>query len=302
MKKTAGEGADWDGALAYLSGLRERLAADLAAEDGGAFAEDEWQSPLGKGRGLRMENSAVFERAGINFSSIAGNNLPPAATARRPELAGKNYRAAGVSLVAHPQNPFCPTAHLNVRVFFAGDAWWFGGGMDLTPHYPFADDCRHFHRECKTALDQCDPSLYPAFKRRCDDYFFIKHRNEMRGIGGVFFDDFDGEGQWQKAFAVARAVGDSFAAAYLPIVGRRKSAPFGKKEKAWQRHRRGRYVEFNLIHDRGTLFGLQSGGRADAILMSLPPSVCWGFESSLAEEFGEKEFALADFLRPQEWV
>ncbi|MGI9307602.1 MAG: oxygen-dependent coproporphyrinogen oxidase, partial [Gammaproteobacteria bacterium] len=238
----------------YLSALQTRLGGALAAADGGAFAEDAWESALGRGRGLRLEDGAVFERAGINFSDISGASLPPAATARRPEIAGQKYCAAGVSLVAHPRNPYCPAAHLNVRAFAAGDSWWFGGGMDLTPHYGFAEDCRHFHAACKTALDACDASLYPKFKKQCDEYFYLKHRDEMRGIGGVFFDDFRGR-DFADAFAVARAVGDAFAGAYIPLVQKRKDTPYGERETMWQQLRRGRYVEFNLVYDRGTLFG-----------------------------------------------
>ncbi len=281
----------------YLQTLQNTLAAALAAADGGVFTEHHWQGTLGGGRGLRLENGAVFERAGVNFSSIGSDKLPPAATVRRPHLAGKPYRAVGVSLVAHPQNPHCPTVHINTRFFMAEDVWWFGGGMDLTPHYAYEEDCRHFHGVCKTALDKCDMSLYPLFKRQCDEYFFIKHRDEMRGIGGTFFDDFN-NGDFADSFAVLRAVGDSFCEAYIPIVARRAAMPFGEQEKMWQDHRRGRYVEFNLVYDRGTLFGLQSGGRADAILMSLPPVARWGDSLSV----GDAEKALKDFLRPKEWA
>ena len=283
----------------YLADLQERLGAAFAAEDGAAFVAEEWQSALGKGRGLRRENGAVFERAGINFSDIAGDSLPPAATARRPHLAGESYCAAGVSLVAHPQNPYCPAAHMNVRFFAAGGARWCGGGMDLTPHYGFANDCRHFHSACKTALDDIDVALYPKFKKQCDDYFYIKHRGEMRGIGGVFFDDFNENG-FPHALSVMRAIGDAFANAYLPIVRKRAKIPFGEREREWQLVRRGRYAEFNLVYDRGTLFGLQSGGRADSVLMSLPPLVRWRTETTPP---GEEEARLSqEFLRPREWA
>ncbi|MBE8158793.1 MAG: oxygen-dependent coproporphyrinogen oxidase [Betaproteobacteria bacterium] len=282
---------------AYFAALQNTLGAAFAEIDGGVFAEEIWRGAPGVGRGLRLEDGAVFERAGINFSDIAGKRLPPAATARRPELAGREYCAAGLSLVAHPRNPYCPAAHLNVRFFAAGEVWWFGGGMDLTPHYGFAEDCRHFHAACKNALDAVDAALYPKFKKQCDEYFFIKHRNEMRGIGGVFFDDFNAGG-FSHAFAVARAAGDAFCGAYLPLVQKRMNAPFGEREVLWQQQRRGRYVEFNLIYDRGTLFGLQSGGRAESILMSLPPVVRWRAGTAP----GAEEKKLADFLRPREWV
>ena len=265
--------------------------------DGGRFVEETWRGKLGGGRGLRLEEGAVFERAGINFSDIEGGQLPPAATVRRPQLAGRPYRAAGVSLVSHPQNPHCPTGHLNVRVFVAGDIWWFGGGMDLTPSFAYVDDCRHFHGVCKTALDEFNPALYPLFKKQCDDYFYIKHRAEMRGIGGVFFDDFNAR-DFAHSFGVMRAVGDAFVRAYLPLIQKRHNTPFGDKDKRWQHFRRGRYVEFNLVYDRGTLFGLQSGGRAESILMSLPPIARWG--AVLPDESAAE--LLKDFLRPQDWV
>lgn len=284
--------------LGYLAGLQKDLGTALGSVDGGKFAEEPWQSSLGRGRGLRMEGGAVFERAGVNFSEISGESLPPAASARRPELAGKPYQAAGVSLVAHPANPHCPSVHLNVRFFSAGEELWFGGGMDLTPHYGYEEDCRHFHKTCKSALDSCDPALYPEFKSRCDEYFYIKHRGEMRGIGGVFFDDFC-RGGFDAAFAVMRSVGDAFADAYLPIIKRRKDAPFGDRQRKWQLLRRGRYVEFNLIYDRGTLFGLQSGGRAESILMSLPPLVEWN--ASLPPGKPEEDFA-KNFLQPKKWA
>ncbi|MGI9298240.1 MAG: oxygen-dependent coproporphyrinogen oxidase [Gammaproteobacteria bacterium] len=283
----------------YLAQLQNRLGAEFAAEEGAEFVAEEWRSALGSGRGLRRENGAVFERAGINFSDIAGDSLPPAATARRPHLAGRPYRAAGVSVVAHPQNPYCPAAHLNVRFFAAGDARWCGGGMDLTPYYGFADDCRHFHSVCKNALDEIDPALYPQFKKRCDEYFTIKHRDETRGIGGVFFDDFS-ERAFSHSLAVMRAVGDAFADAYLPLVQKRKNTPFGGREREWQLARRGRYVEFNLIYDRGTLFGLQSGGRADSVLMSLPPLVRWRAETPPPGD--DEARLLKEFLQPRDWA
>lgn len=280
----------------YLHNLQTQLTATLAALDGAAAKVSDWQSRLGSGRTCALRGE-VFERGGINRSQIAGDALPPAATARNPHLAGAPYQAGGVSLVLHPANPYCPTAHMNVRWFSAGDTWWFGGGMDLTPYYGFAEDCRHFHRACKTALDGHDAALYPRWKKNCDDYFFIRHRNEPRGIGGIFFDDYN-ERSFEHAFAVWQAVGNAFTAAYLPLLEKRRHTPHGERERRWQQHRRGRYVEFNLVYDRGTLFGLQSGGNADAILMSLPPTVCWGDADA-----GEAERALlSDFLPPRDWA
>lgn len=280
----------------YFRDLQLRLVAVLQEAEGAPFAGSEWQSALGRGRAFSLENGGLFERAGVNFSAVGGARLPPAASRARRDLANRKWRAAGVSLVCHAQNPFCPAAHLNVRFFSAGDSWWFGGGMDLTPCYGFAADCRHFHRACKLALDAHGAHLHPAFKKKCDEYFYLRHRGEMRGVGGVFFDDFR-EGGFARAFAVARAVGDSFAGAYIPILQKRRNTPFGKAEREWQLHRRGRYAEFNLLYDRGTLFGLQSGGNADAILMSLPPLVKWGVVCP-----GKKEKRLGSFLCPREWV
>ena len=294
----AAAGADSAAVDSYLRGLQERLLARATAQDGGAFARENWQGKLGQGNTAALLGGKVFERAGVNFSCIAGAALPPAASVRHPQLAGRPYSAAGVSAVFHPQNPYCPSAHLNVRRFCAGNVWWFGGGMDLTPYYGFAEDCRHFHTACKRALDPINPALYPQFKRDCDKYFYIPHRGEARGIGGVFFDDFN-QGGFDSAFAVLRAVGDAFADAYFPLVARRAAAPFGARQRQWQLQRRGRYVEFNLVYDRGTLFGLQSGGRTEAILMSLPPAVAWGDGAPPTEE----EAALAQkFLPPQKWA
>ncbi|MGI9338960.1 MAG: oxygen-dependent coproporphyrinogen oxidase, partial [Gammaproteobacteria bacterium] len=267
-------------ATCYLRDLQTQLTAALQKADGGGkFAARQWQSKLGEGCAQTLEGGALFERAGVNFSAVGGKRLPKAALAKRGKqaLANKPWQAAGVSVVCHPQNPFCPAAHLNVRVFVCGGKWWFGGGMDLTPSYAFAADCRHFHGVCKDALGAV---LYRRFKRACDEYFYLPHRGEMRGIGGVFFDDFR-RGGYDPAFSVMRAVGDSFSRAYLPIVRKRRKTPFGKQEREWQLYRRGRYAEFNLLYDRGTLFGLQSGGNADAILMSLPPLAKWGIPSSV---------------------
>lgn len=292
-EKAAGEDAD-----RYLQQLQQTLVGALEKADGGAAAAEDWQSALGRGRVCAFGGGEVFERGGVNYSSIAGERLPPAASARHPQLAGSPYRACGVSVVLHPHNPYCPTVHLNARWFAAADAWWFGGGMDLTPYYGFDEDCRHFHRTCKEALDKHDAALYPQWKRACDEYFFIRHRGEPRGIGGIFFDDFN-DRPFARALAVWQAVGDALLPAYLPLVEKRRATPYGERQRNWQQHRRGRYVEFNLVYDRGTLFGLQAGGRADAILMSLPPSVRWG----AAQPPGPEEQALlTDFLPPREWA
>lgn len=280
----------------YLRDLQAQLAAALQKADGGGkFVPSQWQSKLGEGCAMTLEGGSLFERAGVNFSVVGGARLPKAALARRnnESLANKAWQAAGVSVVCHAKNPHCPAAHLNVRVFVCGGRWWFGGGMDLTPSYPYAADCRHFHGVCKAALGA---DLYYPFKRACDEYFYLPHRKEMRGIGGVFFDDFR-LGGWASAFAVMRAVGDSFLPAYLPILRRRRKSAYTKDEREWQLYRRGRYAEFNLLYDRGTLFGLQSGGNADAILMSLPPLAKWGNPKA-----GKKESALPAYLQPREWA
>ena len=281
----------------YLTSLQKALGQEFANIEGAKLVNSNWRSQLGSGKGLRLEDGNVFERAGINYSSVGGDSLPPAASAKRPKLAGRRYDAVGVSVVAHPRNPFCPTAHLNVRFFCAGDVWWFGGGMDLTPHYGYAEDCRHFHLACRSALDKFDAALYPAFKKQCDEYFYIRHRGEMRGCGGIFFDDFS-QGGFDNAFSVMRSVGDSFVHAYLPLIQKRKDINYGQREELWRDERRGRYVEFNLVYDRGTLFGLQSGGRADAVLMSLPPSSRW---RSLSTD-NEAHKKLRPFLRPKKWA
>jgi coproporphyrinogen III oxidase len=248
---------------------------------------------------------AVFEKGGVNFSHVKGSALPASATAHRPELAGRAFEAMGVSLVIHPHNPYVPTSHANVRFFIAekpGEApvWWFGGGYDLTPYYGFDEDCIHWHQ---TARDACAPfgeDVYPRYKRWCDDYFFLKHRNEPRGIGGLFFDDLN-EGGFERCFGFLQAVGNSYVDAYRPIVARRKRLPYGERERDFQLHRRGRYVEFNLVYDRGTLFGLQTGGRTESILMSLPPEVRWGY--NWQPEPGSPEAGLTEkYLKPREWV
>ena len=285
---------------AWLTDLQARIVAALEAADGLPFRSDSWTRPEGGGGTSRLiEEGQVLERGGVNFSHVLGDRLPPSASAHRPELAGRRWEAMGVSLVLHPRNPYAPTVHMNVRCFVAlkdGEVpvWWFGGGMDLTPYYGFADDARHFHATCKAALDPFGTDLHPRFKDWCDQYFFLKHRNEPRGIGGVFFDDFS-EGGSDHAFAMTRAVGDAFLDAYLPILERRKDHAYGERERDFQAYRRGRYVEFNLVFDRGTLFGLQSGGRTESILMSMPPIVKWRYDWH--PEPGSPDAALdSDFL------
>jgi coproporphyrinogen III oxidase len=295
----------------YLMGLQTRIAVAIEALDGhGRFLHDEWHKQAGEklrgqGRTLILEGGAVFERAGVGFSVVNGDRLPPAATQRRPELAGAPFRAMGVSLVFHPLNPYVPTVHMNVRMLSAEPegsepARWFGGGMDLTPYYGFDADCVHFHATCRDALAPFGDDKYPRFKKWCDEYFYNRHRSEARGIGGVFFDDFAELGGEQD-FALLRAVGDGLLPAYLPIVQRRMAMPWGERERQHQLHRRGRYVEFNLVWDRGTHFGLQSGGRTESILMSLPPLVKWRY--SWAPEPGSPEAKLySDFLIHRDWT
>ena len=284
----------------YLLNLQERIVAKLEALDGERFAAEEWKRPEGGGGMTRiLEGGKLLERGGVGFSHVTGTRLPPSASAHRPEIAGGSWEALGVSMVLHPRNPYVPTVHMNVRFFVAGGAWWFGGGMDLTPYYPFEEDCAHFHRANRDALAPF-PGLHERFKKACDEYFFLKHRNEPRGIGGTFFDDFSELG-FEKSFAVMRAVGDALLPAYVPIVERRRDAPYGERERDFQAYRRGRYVEFNLVWDRGTLFGLQSGGRAESILMSLPPVATWRYEWK--PEPGSPEARLAEVLiPPRDWA
>jgi len=284
----------------YLLALQRSIVERVEALDGGRFVRDEWKRPEGGGGiSCLLEEGAVMERAGVGFSHVTGTKLPPSATAHRPEIAGRPWEAMGVSLVFHPRNPHVPTVHMNVRFFMAGDVWWFGGGMDLTPYYPYEEDCAHFHRVNRDALAPF-PGLHARFKKACDDYFFLKHRNEPRGIGGTFFDDFS-DGGFENAFAVMRATGDSLVPAYVPIVERRHALPYGERERDFQAYRRGRYVEFNLVWDRGTLFGLQSGGRAESILMSLPPVVRWRYDWK--PERGSPEAKLYDVLMPpRDWA
>ena len=291
----------------YLLALQDRICEELAAEDGSAnFVEDAWERPGGGGgRSRVISNGAVFEQGGVNFSHVFGDTLPPSATAQRPELAGRSFQAMGVSLVIHPHNPLIPTSHANVRFFVAekpGEApvWWFGGGFDLTPYYGFEEDCTEWHQNAQAACQPFGEEVYPRYKQWCDDYFFIKHRNEPRGIGGLFFDDLN-EWGFEKTFAFMRSVGDHYIKAYRPIVNRRKTLAFTETQRDFQLYRRGRYVEFNLVYDRGTLFGLQSGGRTESILMSLPPLVKWRYDWQ--PEAGSAEAKLyTDFLRPRDWL
>ncbi|MDN6296636.1 MAG: oxygen-dependent coproporphyrinogen oxidase [Halomonas sp.] len=290
----------------YLLDLQERLCDGLDRVDGAGFREDSWtrEEGGGGGRSRVVENGAVFEKGGVNYSHVYGATLPPSATAARPELAGRSFHAVGVSWVLHPHNPHVPTSHGNVRFFIAdkpGEApvWWFGGGFDLTPFYPVLDDVRHWHRVAKAACEPFGKDVYPRYKAWCDDYFYLKHRDETRGVGGLFFDDVN-TGGFDECFAFQRAVGDSFLDAYLPIVERRRETPFGKRERDFQLYRRGRYVEFNLVWDRGTLFGLQSGGRTESILMSMPPLARW--EYAYAPEEASAEARLEAFLTPRDWL
>ncbi|MFA1751175.1 oxygen-dependent coproporphyrinogen oxidase [Xanthomonas campestris] len=296
---------EFDRVRDYLTGLQDHICAAVEAIDGSArFAEDLWQREEGGGGRTRiLRDGAVFEQAGIGFSDVSGSRLPPSASAHRPELAGATWRACGVSLVFHPHNPHIPTTHANVRYFRAerdGDvvAAWFGGGFDLTPFYPVDEDVLHWHRTAQALCAPFGEERYAAHKRWCDEYFFLRHRNETRGVGGLFFDDLGQD--FERDFAYQRAVGDGFLDAYLPIVERRKDTPYGEAERAFQLYRRGRYVEFNLVYDRGTLFGLQSGGRAESILMSLPPQVRW--EYGFQPQPGSAEARLADYLIPRDWL
>jgi coproporphyrinogen III oxidase len=285
----------------YFSALQARIVAALEQLDGTPFAADSWERAEGGGGTTRViEEGKLFERGGVNFSQVSGSRLPPSASASRPQLAGQRFEAMGVSLVLHPRNPYCPTVHMNVRFFSAGDSWWFGGGMDLTPYYGFEEDAKHFHQTCKRALEPFGADRHSRYKKWCDEYFFLKHRGEPRGVGGIFFDDLS-EPDFAGAFSLTRSVGDHFITAYAPIIERRRALPWGERERDFQCYRRGRYVEFNLVYDRGTLFGLQSGGRAESILVSLPPAVRWRY--NWAPEAGSPEAKLyADFLRPKDWV
>jgi coproporphyrinogen III oxidase len=290
----------------YLQNLQTRIVAALETVDGKPFLLDRWQRAEGGGGISRIiEEGNVFERGGVGFSHVLGKSLPPSAAANRPEIAGRDWEAMGVSLVLHPRNPYAPTVHMNVRFFIANaegqePVWWFGGGMDLTPYYGFEEDAQHFHRSCRDALQPFGEQLHSQYKKWCDDYFYLKHRKEARGVGGIFFDDLN-EGGFERCFAIQRSVGDGFLDAYLPVLHRRKDMPYGERERDFQAYRRGRYVEFNLVFDRGTLFGLQSGGRTESILMSMPPIVKWRY--NWQPEAGSPEARLAsDFLIPREWA
>jgi coproporphyrinogen III oxidase len=297
---------------AYFSGLHDRVIEAFERADGGTFRRDAWRKgpdePLaGDGVTGVLEDGAVFERAGVSISRVRGRSLPPSATARRPELAGRAFTAMGVSVVVHPRNPYVPTSHLNVRSFATDDgaAAWFGGGFDLTPFYPFDEDVLHWHRVCRDLCAPFGPEIYRTLKQRCDEYFFLKHRGETRGVGGLFVDDLEpgalpGMDHTEACFALTRAIGEGFLDAYLPIVARRAGAPYGEREREFQAIRRGRYVEFNLVFDRGTLFGLQSGGRAESILTSMPPRVSWRYDHR--PEPGSPEARLGAYLTPRDWL
>ena len=297
---------DRDAVKAYLTDLQERIVNVLEQTDGDTFLRDAWQRPEG-GEGLScvIEEGRVFERGGVNFSHVRGQKLPASATAKRPELAGCGFEAMGLSLVLHPRNPYIPTTHFNVRFFCAqppdGEpVWWFGGGMDLTPYYGFTEDSVHFHRTCRDALAPFGAEYHPRFKQWCDEYFYLKHRNEPRGIGGIFFDDFH-ERDFDFSFGLMQSVSEHFLSAYMPILQRRSAMSYGERERDFQAYRRGRYVEFNLVWDRGTLFGLQSGGRTESILMSLPPIVKWRYDWQ-PEKGSEEERLYLEFLVAKDWL
>jgi coproporphyrinogen III oxidase len=288
----------------YLQQLQNRIVSELEVIDGKSFKRDPWKRAEGGGGDTRiLEEGDFFERAGVAYSHVFGSKLPPSASVARPELAGRGFEAMGVSLVLHPRNPYCPTVHMNVRFFVASGegapVFWFGGGMDLTPYYGFEEDCVHFHDSCRTALAPFGPQWHPKFKKWCDDYFVLKHRNEPRGVGGIFFDDLH-EPDFDSSFALMRSVGDSFIGAYQPIVARRRASKFGERERSFQAYRRGRYVEFNLVWDRGTLFGLQSGGRTESILMSMPPGAQWRYDWK-PEAGSPEERLYREFLVPRDW-
>ena len=292
----------------YLLELQEEICSEIELLDGGSsFEKDQWSRTDKRGSGITriISDGNIFEKGGVNFSLIQGDKMPKSATAMRPELEGRKYTALGISLVLHPENPFVPTAHTNVRFFMAEEAgkesiWWFGGGFDLTPFYGFDEDAIYWHTTAKKACLPFGEKVYSKYKKCCDDYFYIEHRNEQRGIGGLFFDDLN-EGGFNKCFEFMKSVGDHFTEAYLPIVIKRKDTSYGKKERDFQLYRRGRYVEFNLIYDRGTLFGLQSGGRTESILMSMPPEVKWSYQFQV-EKDSEEEKLYNYYLKPKEWI
>ncbi|MEE9302350.1 MAG: oxygen-dependent coproporphyrinogen oxidase [Thiotrichaceae bacterium] len=298
---------DIEAVKSYLLSLQDAICQNLENEDGKArFFEDDWRRDGGGGGRTRvLTDGKIFEQAGVNFSHVFGDNMPGSATAHRPELAGRSFQAMGVSLVIHPHNPFIPTSHANVRFFIAekegeDPIWWFGGGFDLTPYYGFDEDCKHWHQ---TAQDACQPfgeDIYPRYKKWCDDYFYLKHRQEPRGIGGLFFDDLFEEG-FEQSFAFIRSIGDHYIPAYLPLVKARRDTPYTEQQKDFQLYRRGRYVEFNLVYDRGTLFGLQSGGRTESILMSLPPLVKWRYNWK-PEAGSQEEKLYSRYLVARNWL
>ena len=296
---------DKEGVKSFLLGLQEGICADLVSEDGGDFREDDWQRPGGGGGRSRVLSGKVIEKAGVNFSHVMGDELPAAASARRPELAGRGFEAMGVSAIVHPRNPYAPTSHANVRFFIAEQegedaVWWFGGGFDLTPYYGFEEDARDWHQTAREACVPYGEELYGKFKKWCDEYFFLKHRDEPRGVGGLFFDDFN-EGGFAHCFGFMQSVAEAYMAAYLPILQRRKALEYDDRQRQFQLYRRGRYVEFNLVYDRGTLFGLQSGGRTESILVSLPPLVRWEYDWE--PEAGSDEAKLYEiFLKPCDWA
>lgn len=289
----------------YLLALQNRICAEIEELDGNKkFARDAWERPGGGGGETRvLSEGAIFEQAGVGFSHVFGDEMPPSASKSRPELAGKGFQAVGVSLVFHPRNPYVPTTHANLRFFTAGNrkpVWWFGGGFDLTPYYPFHEDVLHWHKTARAACEDHGEGLYPKFKKWCDDYFYLPHRGETRGVGGLFFDDVNEQG-FDESFALLQSVGDSFLHGYKPIVQKRAAHPYGKRQRDFQLYRRGRYVEFNLLYDRGTLFGLQSGGRTESILMSLPPQVRWAYHWK-PEAGSAEELLYRDYLRPRDWL
>ncbi len=298
---------DLNAAKQALMALQDRICRELEVEDGGGrFREDSWvRAEGGGGRSRVLEGGTVIEKGGVNFSHVHGNKLPPSATAHRPELAGRSFQAMGVSLVIHPRNPYAPTSHANVRLLVAekeGEApvWWVGGGFDLTPYYGFEEDCRDWHRHARAVCAPYGEDVYPRYKQWCDDYFFIKHRHEARGVGGLFFDDLN-EWGFERCFAFIQAVGNGYIDAYRPILARRKETPYGERERNFQLVRRGRYVEFNLVYDRGTIFGLQTGGRTESILMSLPNLVSWQYDFQPEPGSVESRF-VEEFLRPRDWA
>ncbi len=305
-KTTPPSDTDTKRVIDYLSGLQTSLCEELSGLDGKAFVADEWQRPQGGGgTTCLLEGGGLFERAGVGVSHVFGNQLPPSASLQRPELAGRGFEAMGLSLVLHPLNPFVPTTHANIRFFIAASpdndpVWWFGGGFDLTPYYGFEDDCRHWHRTARDAVEPFGDGLYQSFKQACDEYFFIKHRQEARGIGGLFFDDFD-NGGFEHSFALMQSVGNHFIKAYRPIVEKRRDIEYKEQHREFQQYRRGRYVEFNLVQDRGTLFGLQSGGRTESILMSMPPAVQWRYNWQ-PENGTEEQNLYTKFLPAREWI